>query len=100
VVPDLCSRNGIELMSSRKTQYEDTFDEWGFRKNRKKDDWQIMARKLDKRKRGGKESNVYLEGQLIPTKKLRKEISRQGYMSVIDQLNWAQGRYIQAPELM
>lgn len=73
--------------------------EWGFRKKRTKEDWQIIGRKVDERKRAGKESNVYVDGVLIPSKRLRKEISRQGYITVMDQANLAQGRYIQTPKL-
>jgi hypothetical protein len=88
-----------ELTASRKGQYEKRFKDWSFQKKRTKEDWQVIGWKVDKRKRAGKESNVYVGGTLMPAKRLRKEISRQGYMSVMDQLKWAQGWYIQAPKL-
>jgi hypothetical protein len=52
-----------------------------------------MDQKIGARKRMAKESNVYLDGQLVPRKKLRKEISRQAYMTVSEQIHQAQGEY-------
>jgi hypothetical protein len=74
-----------------KAQYEKQFKEWGFQKNRTKKDWKIVSQKIGLRKRAAKESDVYLDGQLVPTKKLRKEISRQGYMTFAEQFNQTQG---------
>jgi hypothetical protein len=44
-------------------------------KPKKKQDWKDVGQKIGARKRMAKESNIYLDGQLVPTKKLRKEIS-------------------------
>ncbi|OBT97930.2 hypothetical protein VE01_03949 [Pseudogymnoascus verrucosus] len=68
-----------------KAQYEKQLKDWGFKKNRTKRDWEIMNRKIQLRKRAGKESGVYLDGQLMPLEKLRKETARQGYMTAIEQ---------------
>ena len=50
-----------------------------------------MNRKIQLRKRTGKESDVYLNGQLMPAEKLRKETSRQGYMTSVEQARHALG---------
>jgi hypothetical protein len=80
-------------MISRKAQYEKKFKEWGFKKNHTKEDWRIVGYKVGQRKRAAKESNVYLDHELMPRKKLQKEISRQGYMSFTEQFNQAHREY-------
>jgi hypothetical protein len=50
-----------------------------------------MDQKIGARKRMAKESNVYLDGQLVP----RKKISRQAYMTVSEQFHQAQGEYLE-----
>jgi hypothetical protein len=89
--------NDMRLSFSSKAQYEKYFKQWGFRKKRTKKDWEIMSQKLETRKRKGRESDVYLEGELMPMKKLQKEISRQGYMTFAEQFNQAQGAYTRSP---
>jgi hypothetical protein len=84
------------LKVSRKAQYEKKFKEWGFQKNRTKDDWKAVSQKVGLRKRTAKESNVYIDGELMPRKKLQKEISRQGFMTFAEQFNQAQGELLKA----
>ncbi|KFZ17748.1 hypothetical protein V501_01578 [Pseudogymnoascus sp. VKM F-4519 (FW-2642)] len=72
-----------------KAQYEKQFKDWGFKKNRTKRDWEIMNRKIQLRKRIGKETDVYLDRQLLPLEKLRKETARQGHMTAIEQARLA-----------
>jgi hypothetical protein len=79
------------LTFDRKAQYEKQFKDWGFKKNRTKRDWEIMNRKVQHRKRTGKESDVYLDGKLMAADKLRKEISRQGYMTTLEQARYFLG---------
>ncbi|OBT56680.1 hypothetical protein VE04_03557 [Pseudogymnoascus sp. 24MN13] len=67
-----------------KAQYEKQLKDWGFKKNRTKRDWEIMGRKIQLRKRTGKESDVYLDGKLMPLEKLRKEIARQAYVTTVE----------------
>ncbi|KAF2726864.1 hypothetical protein EJ04DRAFT_570892 [Polyplosphaeria fusca] len=62
-----------------KAQYEKHFKKWGFRKNKRRDDWEATAAKVAKRKRDGKESELWIGDERVPVKKLRKEISRYGY---------------------
>jgi hypothetical protein len=76
-----------------KAQYELHFKKWEFRKNRTKDDWRIVAQKIGKRKREHKESEVYIDGNLIETKKVRKAISRYGFMSAITEIQ-LQGNHV------
>jgi hypothetical protein len=78
-----------ERILSRKAQYEKKFREWGFKKNHTKEDWKIVGHKVGQRKRAAKESNIYLDRELMPRKKVQKEISRQGYMSFTEQFNQA-----------
>lgn len=80
------------LTSHRKAQYEQQFQMWGFKKNKTKRDWEIMNRKIQLRKRDGKETNVYLDRQLMPADKLQKEMSRQ-YVSFLEQAKQAQGEW-------
>ncbi|KAN0117792.1 ankyrin [Hyaloscypha variabilis] len=80
------TRHGFKATTIREKKFKD----WGFQKNRTKQDWKVMGQKIGARKRMAKESNVYLDGQLVPTKKIRKEISRQAYMTVSEQLHQAQ----------
>jgi hypothetical protein len=58
-----------------------------------------MGQKIETRKRTAKESDVYLDGQLVPRKKLRKEISRQGYITLTEKLNQVQGESLKALKL-
>jgi hypothetical protein len=76
-----------------KAQYELHFKKWEFRKNRTKDDWKIVAQKIRKRKREQKESEVYIDGNLIESKKVRKETSRYGFMSAATEMQ-LQGNHI------
>jgi hypothetical protein len=41
--------------------------------------WETVALKVTKRKRAKKESEVWIGRDVVPLKKLRKEISRYGY---------------------
>ena len=41
----------------------------------------------------GKESAIYFDSELMPRKKVQKEVSRQGYMSFTEQYNQAYGEY-------
>ena len=59
-----------------------------------------MRQKIDKRKAAGKDSDVYVDGVLMPPKRLRKEISRQGYMSTMEEKLWAQSQGIRCPKLI
>ncbi|KAH8753211.1 hypothetical protein BGZ57DRAFT_965322 [Hyaloscypha finlandica] len=77
-------------LKATKTQYEKQFKDWGFQKNRTKQDWKDIGQKIWARKRMAKESNIYLDGKLVPAKKVRKEISRQAYMTIYEQFHQGQ----------
>jgi hypothetical protein len=72
---------GSTDITLRKSQYERHFKEWRFRKHLKKEEWAAIEHRLLKRKRACKESVVYVDEILLPTKKIRKEISRNGWAS-------------------
>jgi hypothetical protein len=56
-----------------KAQYERQFNKWNFRKNRKNPEWKFVHHRIEKRKRCGKESDLFIDGVLTSTKKVRKE---------------------------
>ncbi|KAL5345388.1 hypothetical protein ACLOAV_009759 [Pseudogymnoascus australis] len=93
----------IKIMESQhgfkktKAQYEKQLKIWGFTKYRSKRDWEIMNRKIQLRKRTGKDSDVYRNGQLMPADKLQKETSRQGYMTTVEQARLAFGEIAMIP---
>ena len=49
---------------------------WGLGKNLKRRDWRDVDRVVQKRKRLGIDSDVYVDGIFVPPKKLRKEATR------------------------
>ncbi|KAH7095457.1 ankyrin repeat-containing domain protein [Paraphoma chrysanthemicola] len=59
-----------------KSQYEKYFKRWKFRKSLSKKEWTPVRHKILARKREGKESDVYLEGVLMPAKKVKRGIGR------------------------
>lgn len=59
-----------------KQQYVRKLKEWGFEKNRQNQDWSSISRALKRRRAEAGEADVYIDGRLIPSKKLKKEISR------------------------
>jgi hypothetical protein len=65
-----------------KAQYERQFNKWKFRKHCKHPDWKFVHYRIEKRKRGDKESDLYIDGVLIPKKKIRKETSRHNLPTI------------------
>ena len=57
-------------------EYEKYFKRWKFRKSLTKEEWAPIRHKVLARKREGKESDVYLEGVLMPAKKVKRGIGR------------------------
>jgi hypothetical protein len=78
----------------RKAQYERYFNEWGLSKKRKKDAYKVIGQKIKLRRTRGKDSDVYLDGELMPRKKIQKEISRQGYMTTSEQISQDHGELV------
>jgi hypothetical protein len=68
-----------------KSQYERQFKKWHFRKNLKNAEWNAVNVHLSKRKRDGKESDLYVDGILVPRKKVQKETSRNCFVSLAKQ---------------
>ncbi|KAI1635604.1 ankyrin repeat-containing domain protein [Biscogniauxia mediterranea] len=81
-----------------KGQYERHLKEWGFIRKTTKQNWQIVSHKMQKRKRDKKDSAVYVDGCLVPEKKLCKELSRQGHLTTKQQLQWAQAPSPRTPK--
>ncbi|KAH9217664.1 ankyrin repeat-containing domain protein [Leptodontidium sp. 2 PMI_412] len=59
-----------------KSHYETKFAKWNWRKNLNSSDWRFVLEKKRKRAALGKESNVTLNGNLIPHKRIQKEEQR------------------------
>jgi selenocysteine-specific translation elongation factor len=75
--------NANDLIS--KSQYERHFKKWEFRKNLKNQEWRDVHVHLSKRKRDGKESDLYVDGILVPSKEIQKETSRNCFVSLLEQ---------------
>ena len=60
----------------RKAQYERQLTLWKFRKNLTSDEWGFAINRMEKRKREGKENDLFVDGCRIPPKRIKKEISR------------------------
>ncbi|RPA79453.1 ankyrin [Ascobolus immersus RN42] len=69
----LLERHGFDATIA---QYKQQLLRWGVGKNFTEKDWAKIGHQVKKRKREGKESEVYLEGERIPTKKVLKELAR------------------------
>lgn len=63
----------------------------GVQKYKKKDIWEAIALKDTKRKRDGKESEVWIDDERVPAKRLRKELLRYGYDAAFP--HGSQGNY-------
>ncbi|SPO07209.1 uncharacterized protein DNG_09903 [Cephalotrichum gorgonifer] len=94
----------VELMRARHgfiasdTEYERYLTRWGFKKKTTKETWKIIGWKIDKRHRVWKKpTNVYRDGVLIPSRRLDKEVSRQGFMTTFERLQIAQGQSPRTP---
>ncbi|KAH7127149.1 hypothetical protein B0J11DRAFT_605169 [Dendryphion nanum] len=69
-----------------KAQYERTLKEWDIKKYSKADDWKFIAHRYNPRAPPGQETWVELRGKMIPDRKVRKEIARQGYQTCMERL--------------
>lgn len=67
-----------------KAQYEHHFKIWNFRKNLKSHEWIFVNHRFNKRKRNGKESDLYVNGVLVPKKKVKKETARHNFPTIIE----------------
>ncbi|KAL2147808.1 hypothetical protein VTI28DRAFT_5580 [Corynascus sepedonium] len=85
--------------SATKGQYEHRFQQWGFEKNMAGENYPVITSKTGKRKAAGKESNVFVNGVLVPPAKIRKESARHGYMTTLEKMSQAQGTLIETGSL-
>lgn len=65
----------IEELCS-KAQYETRLKKWGYRKYASKDLWKVIFYILALRQSQGKQSEVYLHGELLTEDKIKKEWKR------------------------
>ncbi|VUC27251.1 unnamed protein product [Clonostachys rosea] len=59
-----------------KSQYIRKLASWKIGKNATTNGWKNAAVAVEKRKRQGKESEIYIDGKLVPSEKMKKEITR------------------------
>lgn len=59
-----------------KSQYETCLRNWGIRKNIRASEWALMASQIEARKLKGKDTDVYLNGILLPSKRVQREAKR------------------------
>ena len=67
-----------------KAQYERQFKIWKFRKNLKSHEWIFVHHRFNKRERNGKESELYVDGVLVPKKKIKKETARHNFPTITE----------------
>lgn len=65
-------------------QFERQIQKWCFRKNLTQVEWQFAVRRIKKRKREGKDTELAIDGMPIASKKLKKAIVRYGEGSTLD----------------
>jgi len=75
----------------RKAQYERKFREWNFHKRPQDKDWKTLGKVIKRRERIGKKSSVFTGGFLVPESTIKKELSRQGYMTATELAEAHQG---------
>ncbi|KAH8900610.1 hypothetical protein GQ53DRAFT_801165 [Thozetella sp. PMI_491] len=66
-----------------KARYERYLKKWNMTKNKKGEDLNIIARKVNTRTRAGKSSVVRFHGSAIDADKLRRIVSHYGYVSAV-----------------
>ena len=59
-----------------KAQYVRQLSKWQVKKTSKGEEWKFIEHRLRKRDLEGKDSETYINGELVPSKKIKKEISR------------------------
>ncbi|KAH6973072.1 ankyrin repeat-containing domain protein [Ilyonectria sp. MPI-CAGE-AT-0026] len=73
--------------SATKAQFVRKLEVWGIKKNHTKEAWIYAEAMHQKRKREGKDSEVLIDGKLVPQKRMKKELGRYGnYKNVFQTL--------------
>jgi len=62
--------------ANSKAQYVRQLSKWQLKKNSNGEKWKFIAHRVRKRDLDGKDSETYINGELVPSKKIKKEISR------------------------
>ncbi|KAH6967929.1 ankyrin repeat-containing domain protein [Ilyonectria sp. MPI-CAGE-AT-0026] len=62
-----------------KSQYVRKLKNWGMEKYINGEKWKIAFNLMQKRKRSGKETELSIDGKVIPLKKMKKEMGRYSY---------------------
>ncbi|KAI4958948.1 hypothetical protein J4E86_002668 [Alternaria arbusti] len=66
-------------LHASESQYERQLKIWGIRKNRTRDEWRLINRVVEERRRQGKDSAVLINGVEQSKEKLDREFARSGY---------------------
>lgn len=82
-----CIRVSTNTFFDRQAQYERQLKKWGFRKNLTSNEWAYVAREIEKRTFEGRDSEVIVDGKLVPKEKVQKKISVYGYQTTLEKLD-------------
>jgi hypothetical protein len=76
----------IDLLLCSRSQYERQFKKWDFRKNMRQPErlWKAVGHRIEKRKKAGKNSDVYINGSRILASVIRKEILRYDHQTAME----------------
>jgi len=61
------------------------FKQWHLEKNSTNGKWRFVAGQIQKRKFEGKDSEIFINGKMIPAKKIKKETARYGVLDYDEQ---------------
>ncbi|KAF4449296.1 ankyrin, partial [Fusarium albosuccineum] len=82
-----------------KAQYIRQLKKWGIEKYSTNDKWKVAAEQVQKRKLQGKETEILINGKPVPSKKLKKELTRYtaAQAKVVDGSNSSTGVVARTP---
>ena len=78
--------NNVADQKFSKASYTRQINKWGFRKHSKSRNDEWISNRVAKRKRDGKESEVFIDGLQLHPKKVAKAKYGKGFVSTIAQL--------------
>lgn len=68
---------------SRRSTYERLFKEWGLKRNKKVEDWSWVSHRIQRRRKSGRQSRLFINDKRVPAEVLQKEVSR--HVSTLEQ---------------
>lgn len=85
--------NLLDVKINRKSQYERQFQKWGWRRNLSREEWILIGQEIEYRRQRGKRSLVYVDGEEIDSKRVKKGVGQHATISDIMKVNW-QGNHL------